>query len=91
MQRRACTTMVACLALTWMVTSGRPAFGEPLVSRSAPTVGATVGIVGTGDRLNGGGKGVMVTGHVDLPTAPAWRVRLGGARLPAVKHSRLDS
>jgi hypothetical protein len=81
MQRQDWTGIVACLAAAWVILGARPAFGQPNVSRSAPTVGATVGIVGVGSSWSGGGEGLVVNGHLDLPAVPSWRVRLAAGTL----------
>ena len=65
-----------CAVVVVLMSGARSAFGQPPVSISAVTVGATIGPGSTGHPEEGGGKGPWLSAHVDLPVAIRLRVRL---------------
>ena len=76
MRWRAWRGVQVCAVVVVLMTGARSAFGQPAVSISAVTVGATIGRGSTGNQWSGGGKGPWLSANVDLPVLPAWRVRL---------------
>ncbi len=76
MRRKAWRGVGVCAVVVVLMTGPRSAFGQPAVSVSAVTAGATIGRGTTGTPDEGGGKGPWLSAHVDLPVAIRLRVRL---------------
>ncbi len=76
MRWRAWRGVQVCAVVVVLMTGARPAFGQPAVSISAVTVGATIGRGSTGNDWDGGGTGNFLSAHVDLPAAPTFRLRV---------------
>jgi hypothetical protein len=81
MQRKRPIGFVVVSAMAWVVAGSAPALAQPNVSRSALTVGAALGVSGAGSSWSGGGTGPLLSGYVEVPVDPAWRVRLSGGRM----------
>ena len=76
MRRTAWSGVRVCVVVVVLMTGARSAFGQPAVSISAVTVGATIGRGSNGTPEEGGGKGPWLSAHVELPVAIRLRVRL---------------
>ena len=81
MQRKRAIVFVVVTELAWVMAGNAPAFAQPNVSQSALTVGATLGVAGTGNSWSGGGTGPVFGGSVEVPVVPTWRLRVSGGRM----------
>lgn len=81
MHRQFWTRFVAALPVVCSITAASPVFGQPSVSRSALTVGATAGIASAGQTERGGGRGPVFAGHVEVPIAGTYMIRLSGGTM----------